>query len=659
MRKLVLSIVLLLSIASVPTLFAGNNNNDFKKKFAEATGYLYDKDYVDALPILLELHEMQPDNANINFQIGLCYFNSFLPKEKEKSVAYFEEAVKMVSPDYKEADYKETYAPVDAWLYLGDAYHHFYKFDKAKEAYQKYLSYFSPEDEEIKKFIDHKLQVCDNAKELVAAPIAMKIENLGKTVNSEFADYSPVTNADESVLIFTSRRSNSTGGELAEDGKYYEDIYISENVNGSWTEPRSIGENINTNDHEATVGISADGQQLLIYKFVDGSGDLFISRLIGDTWSEPEKLGSNINTKAYESNASLSADGNYLYFTSDREGGFGGLDIYVCKKMPDGSWSLARNLGPVINSPYDESAVFMHPDGKTLFFSSKGHKTMGGFDIFFSTMNDDGTWTEPQNFGYPVNTTDDDAFFFPTADGKRAYYASFKEDGYGDLDIYMLTFPEKEEASLTVYAGYVKGKDGNVPKGVMISVFDNESGELIGEYTPNSATGKYIIILPTGRNYNIVYEAPGCFYHSENIYVPAGTAYSKVEKAIELDPFEVGEIVRLNNIFFDYDKATLKPESTTELEQLVELMEKCPSLKIEISGHTDSKGSEEYNLKLSQARTETIVKYLVERGVDPNRLVAKGYGESKPVAPNTNPDGSDNPEGRALNRRVEFKVLAI
>ncbi len=209
----------------------------------------------------------------------------------------------------------------------------------------------------------------------------MEITNLGDKVNSAYADYKPVLTADESQLIFTSRREGSTGDAVNAEGKYFEDIYVSNFENGEWTVPKSIGPTINTDDHEATVGLSADGQQLYVYKFLEGSGDIYMSNLMGANWMEPQKMGSDINLKSWESHASISADSKYLFFTSDREGGYGGSDIYYCQRLPDGSWGLAINMGPMVNSSYDEDGGYMHPDGQNFFFSSKGHNTMGGYDI--------------------------------------------------------------------------------------------------------------------------------------------------------------------------------------------------------------------------------------------------------------------------------------
>ncbi|PCJ85358.1 MAG: hypothetical protein COA57_07785 [Flavobacteriales bacterium] len=629
----------------------------FKQRFSRATTYMFDQNFNRALHELLILDSLLPDNANIAFQIGYCYLQP--PVRARKAIEYLERSSASTTKNYKEGYYKEDKAPVEALKYLADAYHKNYEFDISIATYERFKQELHPNDVESVKEIERQVEMCREAAKLKETPVHMTVTNLGGKINSKFADYRAVVNADESLLIFTSRKRGSTGSLLTDDGRYFEDIFIAEKQDdGSWGEPQPIGATINTSDHEATVGISADGQTLLIYKYdEEGQGDLYSSKLVGDRWTVPQRLGSNINTEFWEPHATISADGQYLYFTSNREGGFGSTDIYFCKKLPTGEWGLAQNCGAIINTPYPEDSPFFHPDGTTLFFSSRGHNSMGGFDIYFSERLEEKKWTKPHNMGYPVNTPGDDIFFMPTTDGKRAYYSSFRSDGFGDQDIYMITFPEFKEIPLTVFKGTVKDAMGNVPEDVFITVTDNETGDLVGNYIPNMMTGKYIIILKPGSNYNITYEGEDLLFHSENLIVPEESNYYEISKAIELQPITVGSTVELKNIFFDYASAHITSASYVELEKVYKTLKNSSHLKIEISGHTDSKGEPNYNMKLSQDRAQAIVDHLVEQGIEKGRLVAKGYGETKPHAPNTNEDGSDNPEGRAKNRRIEMKIL--
>jgi len=383
-------------------------------------------------------------------------------------------------------------------------------------------------------------------------------------------------------------------------------------------------------------------------------------KLNGKQWSEPIPLNTPINTKYQEPSASLSPDEHTLYFVSDRPGGLGGKDIYVAKKQEDGTWGDVKNIGTPINTTGNEDAVFMHPDGKTMYFSSTGHKGMGGYDIYKSVYTDDGVWSAPENIGYPINTPDDDVFYVLSASGKHAYYSSFKKEGKGEKDIYLITFPDgsKNQSGLTLLKGIVYDEKTNEKLEASIEIVDNETNKVMATFRSNSETGKYIVPLPAGKDYGISVNSDGYLFHSENINIPANSGFQEIEKDIPMKPIAVGEIMVLRNIFFDYDKATLRDKSINELERVVKLLNRYPTIKVEISGHTDSIGSNLYNEKLSRLRAKSVVTYLISRGILTDRLVFKGYGESKPMAPNSNPDGSDNPAGRQLNRRVELKILS-
>jgi outer membrane protein OmpA-like peptidoglycan-associated protein len=633
------------------------DNSDFKRKFQAAEDSITLGNYADALVILDQLSKQDSGNANISFKIGMCYLNSDL--EKQKALPFLETAVASINPDYKENDYKERKAPDAALQYLAQAYHLNNRFDEAISTYEKVKVLYGTSNPKEVAQINENIEMCKTGKVLVANPVNIVVTNLGSKINTQYPEYAPVISADESTLIFTSRRPTGTGTMRTEDGKYYEDIYISYKVDGQWTEPKGIANNINTYYHEASIGLSVDAQELFIYKDDNGDGNIYSSKLLGDTWTLPAKLGSNINSKNWETHATVSPDGNTLYFVSDRKGGFGGRDLYFCNRLPSGEWGLAQNAGNVLNTPKEEDAPFIHPDGQKLYFSSKGHNTMGGFDIFVSTLDSTGKWGVPQNLGYPINTSDDDIFYAPTANGKGAYYSSFREGGFGEKDIYLITIPEQKESQLTVYKGVVKDIYGKVPDGMKINVYDNATGDLVGVYTPNSQTGKYLFILTPGINYNIRYEASDSTYlfQSENLDVPLNSAYQVINQAVELKPIKVGQKLILKNIFFDFNSSKLRPASKNELDKLVKVLNANPQIAIEIGAHTDAKGSDEKNLKLSQDRANSMIEYLVGKKIDPKRLRPVGYGETQPIAPNETPDGKDYEAGRQLNRRIECKLL--
>ena len=651
---------------------------DAKRSIEEADDYFNKsqkegyKLYNYALPLYQKANTFNPNNALLNYKIGVCLLNSAW---KQKALYHLEKAYKL-NPN----------VGANIHYYLGQASHMNMDWNKAIQEYQTYKQVIKPDDKESLADVEKKINECRNGIELVKNPVLVFIDNAGPEINSQYPDYAPVISADESVMMFTSRRDNTTGGGTdINDMLYYEDIYISTGVDGKWVPAKNMGKPVNTeNRHDATVAISADGQKLLIYldDMTRGSGNIYMCEQKGITWTKPDKLNDNVNSKFHESSASITPDGNTLYFVSNKEGGFGGHDIYKCLWDPKKQrWNEAENLGPTINTPYEEYSTFIHPDGKTLYFSSEGHTSMGGFDVFKTVWDDKKKkWSKPENLGYPINTADDDVDFVLSASGKHAYFASYKADGYGEKDIYMITFitPKnpvlntednllasltepvketviaKEVAVPTTQVSILKGTIFDaVTKQLLeadIELVDNQLNQVIATFKSNSVTGKFLVSLPAGKNYGIAVKKDGYLFHSENFDIPASAGYQEYVKDIGLKNIAVGTKIVLRNIFFDFDKATLRPESASELERLIKLLQDVPSMKIEIGGHTDSKGSDEYNMKLSASRAQSVVDYLSTHGIDKGRLTSKGYGETKPMATN------DTDEGRQLNRRTEFEI---
>ncbi|MBK7668250.1 MAG: PD40 domain-containing protein [Sphingobacteriaceae bacterium] len=616
--------------------------------------------YSDALPVFVSLFKKDPTNMNLAFKIAVCYQASRM--NRKQAIPYLIKATSSVSANYSGSTYKEKHAPLITYKFLGDAYHINYQFDKAIAAYQKYIGVMaenkSSEKDQISE-TNRKIEMCKVAKKFIASPVKVKLQNLGTTVNSSSGDYSSVLSADQQTLFFTSRRPESTGTQKDGDGNFMEDIYMSNKTKTGWSNAKNIGGPINTEWHEATVGISPDGQTILIYRDDMGDGNIYTTKLNGDMWGTPVKLNDNINTKHWEPSAFISADGTRLYLTSNKPGGYGGRDLYVSKRTFDGDWEKAVNLGPNINTPYDEDAPSIHPDGVTLYFSSNGHNTMGGFDIFSSSLLKEDSWSEPVNVGFPINTTDDDVFYVISPDGRTAYFSSFREGGLGEKDNFMATFPEIKAKPLTLIKGTIIDESGKPAKNAVITITDNETEQIVGIYTANTKTGTFLFILTPEKNYNITYQADNHLFYSENMEIPKESNYYELKRTVKLDPIVVGSKIVLNNIFFDFDKATLRPLSNVEIKNLVTLMRSNPNLKVEISGHTDSKGNDDYNRKLSEERAQAVVNKLVENGISADRFKAKGYGENTPSVPNTKVNGTDDPEGRQLNRRVELTITEI
>ncbi len=657
--------------------------------------------YRKSLNLYLTADSFLETTPELHFNIAICYLNTI---NKTKAIPHLEALLR------KEPDFNE-----ELKFLLARAYHLNLQFDKAITYYKKYrrerdddqlneskemlricADIVKParridpgEEVEIKnlgQIINKRIKECKTGKELVADSLDIQIINLGEKINSPYPEYAPILSADESRMFFTSRRPNTTGGKKDPvDGQYMEDIYRSDKTDGTWEGATNVGPPVCTPKHESAIGLSADGQTLFLYKYdQEKKGEIYISKLKGEQWSKPERFAEPINSDYHEKSISISGDEQTVYFVSTRPGGHGGRDIYKCEKNEEGEWGKAQNLGPTINTPYNEDGVFLHPSGQKLYFSSRAHNTMGGYDIFKSTKQDTG-WSEPENIGFPINTPDDDVFFVLSASGKLGYYASIRDGGYGENDLYKIKMPQQEKMAkmeskkkveteedddmslpgsstkptnpLTILKGTITDAFTGDSLKAKVKVVDNEKDKVISTLNSNSETGRYLVTLPSGKNYGISIEKKGYAFHSENFDIPATQGYQEIIKNIELQPIKAGTKIVLNNIFFDYDKASLRSESKPELQRVVEFLNKFSELKVEIGGHTDSKGNASYNKKLSERRAQSVVDYLVEHGIAKNRVKAKGYGESQPIAPNKKPSGADNPKGRQMNRRVELEIL--
>ena len=633
------------------------------------------EDFRGAIELYQRILMEEPDNPEINYNLGFCYVNT--PGERENSIEYFTKAYKI----YEKKRRTEVEALKSGYC-LAKAYQICGRYNEAVKTFEELKTH--TKQRRFHEMMDKEIENCKASKKLMEHPVEITVQNLGDSVNSEFSDHSPIVSADEEILIFTSRRPNKYNQKLGHDGEYDENIYVSHKLKNGWSKPESISDSINTPEHEASIGLSVDGQELYIYKS-DDEGSIYVSKLNGDVWSVPRKLGSTINTRYRETHASLSADGNTLYFTSDRKGGYGGLDIYVARRKANGEWGEAKNLGPTINTSSDERAPYIHPDGKTLFFSTKGYPGLGGFDIFSSQLTEFGTWTFPENLGYPINTADDDVFYVLAADGQHAYYSSTNEEGFGRSDIYMIGLKQAEKTKITIMTGKIYICRGELPE-VSITVMDAKTGEVVGIYAPNSKTGKFLFVLNKGGKYNVVFEVNGDVILTEKLVVPEDAAYQQLYKVIEIPvdpPCEEEELaimeeqefaggvnidnidengivydknIKVENILFPYNNATEIPPNKT-LDKLARYLLDNPGARIEIGAYADASGKAYYNYLLSVKRGNAVKNYLLKKNVRPEQLVVQGYGEENPIAINKNKDGTWNKEAMKFNRRIEFRVL--
>jgi outer membrane protein OmpA-like peptidoglycan-associated protein len=469
--------------------------------------------------------------------------------------------------------------------------------------------------------------------------------NLGDSVNTEVSEYYPTVTIDGKKLIFT-RRVNHIN----------EDFYESDRVDGHWSQAKSLPGNINTNMNEGAQNISQDGQWLIFTgcNFPDGLGscDLYISYLTPDGWSTPENLGETINTESWESAPSLSPDKRDLYFTSNRPGGYGGNDIYISHRMPNGQWTAPENLGPEINTAGNESAPFIHADNQSLYFTSNGHPGYGGDDLFVSRKGPKGVWGKPENLGYPINTIENEGSLVVAADGKTAYYASDRADSRGGLDIYTFELRSDVRPAQTLW---VQGKvfDKSTRKGLPSSVelTDLATKELVSKLQTDE-TGNYLITLPKGKDYAFHVNRRGYMLFSENFSLSLQQGDTAYNMDIPLQPIEANAVTVLKNIFYDPNRYELKPQSLAELDEVVQFMKDNPTIKIQINGHTDNSGKPADNIILSENRARSVISYLVAKGIVNTRLSFKGWGETQPIADN------GSAQGRAQNRRTELKIVS-
>ncbi|MGZ4037473.1 MAG: hypothetical protein ACXVPQ_06565, partial [Bacteroidia bacterium] len=498
MNKVITLVVVLIFGTS---LFAQNPEatKDEKKIFESGKGLYEEKLYSLAYERFKFVLEKHPDDLYVRYLTGIC--GVFISDKHDEALAYLTE-VKEKNKKAADIDY-----------YFALLYHKMYQFDKSIELCNKLLENpkLKPDQRnQLKQVIEN----CNNAKVLVATPVAAKIENIGSPPNTEAAEYAPVVTGDEEIMLFTYRGKESTGGlrdindKANEYGFYYEDIFMTFKVDGKWQKPVGIGAN-NTESNDAVIALSNDGQQLFIFRAneLDG-GDIYVSSLNGITFGPAEKLRGEINTNSWEGSISLSGDQKRVVFASERPGGNGGKDLYEATKLDDGTWGHVKNLGNNINTRQDEDAPFLHPDGRTLVFSSKGHNSMGDFDIFVSDFNEsDSSWKKPVNVGYPINTTDDDIYYVLSVDGKRGYYASAKTGGQGDKDIYMV---EPGLSTKKSYVTIIKGKvtENGAPYLGEVAVVIANGGKNYGTFKSNSASGSYLLSLPSGRNYKISFTHP-------------------------------------------------------------------------------------------------------------------------------------------------------
>lgn len=616
--------------------------------FLDAEYFLISEEYTDALMAYMQLQKNDPNNGNLNFRIGLCLLN--IDGRKTEAISYLENASTRISEKYTESHLNETNAPPQVLFLLGTAYQINNQFEEANSAFVDYKNYLNIKDVYEIDFVDKQIRSIETAKKLMSEPVKLESKVLDDLVPQRAANFNAILSADGNTFIFVYSL------------KFYLAVYMIQKKDSIWTSRINITPQLLSDGDCYPTSITGDGKTLYLTKTNNFESDIYVSYFENGMWTPILKLEKPINSNYFESHAGISADGNTLYFTSNRKNGLGGLDIYRSVKNSKGKWDEVVNLGNTINTIYNENTPFILPDNKTLFFSSQGHEGMGGFDTYKSVYQGDDNWSVPQNLGYPWNTTDDNTFLYPIENGDKALYSGTidKNEGFASIKELSLTHivdPRKTKIELK---GNISFQDNAITDNQIQLEIKDDKGRKIDEslININSSTGDFSTMIIPGK-YTLTALAEN--YKSKTETVIINEDYNRSDFitsfALELNEVSDGEYLIIKNVFFDYDSYSLNNAAKLEIERLYSIMERYPELQIELKGHSDSKGSADYNFELSSKRANAIIEYLSQKGVDLKRLISVGVGELENIAINLNPDGSDNPEGRKQNRRVSIRIL--
>jgi len=590
-----------------------NGQYDPKENFYDAEFFFAEEDYAEALYAFTKVYNAgYEENANINYRIGVCLLQ--IEGRKTEAIPYLVKATENITEKYREGSFREENAPTDAYLQLANSYRVNNEFDKAEINYKKFLEYES-EGTTSYRYAENQIKACEKARQSITSEENYDIGTLGQINMIRAPVYNPVVSGDLSTFSFMGRQ------------KFYNGVYVSRKQDGKWGKPYNITPSIQSDGNQTVLSLSHDGNTMLLSWADQFESDIWISEYKNGRWYRSEPLPKPINSKYYESHACFSPDGNTIYFTSNRRESVGEMDIFKSEKNSDGTWSDIILLGEQINTPLNEEYPFVSPDGKRLYFSSQGHSGIGGFDIFYCEIHDDGSYGEPVNLGFPLNTTDDDFAFMPKEIDYDNYLAMYSRGEADQVDIFRFEWiPENAQPVIVAFEQAVKDTEEIAEE--TVEEFTEDVAETVVEETEKMA--------------------------------------EQVEETIEEEIEEVEEVVekaitdsyRVKPIFFEFDSYALSANAKDKIDGLTAIMKQYPDLKLLIIGHTDAIGNEDYNIKLAERRAKTVADYLQAQGIDKSRLTTESKGESDPVAINRTLDNRDAPRGRALNRRVQFRIIA-
>jgi len=623
---------ILFSLLSFELLAQNSSNKKAQNFFERANPFIEKQDYLSAEQVLKSAIEADPSFQNAFITLAGVY--NAQKKYAEAKSAY-QKAILI----------NKNIAP--AVIYgLAETEFATQEYDKAKQHFEEFLALDSSSDraKKAKKY----LLDCDFAAFAIKKPVKYSPTNLGQGVNTTDSEYFPALTADGETLIFT-RQVNGN-----------EDFWTSQFKNNTWNSATPLSTKINTTKYnEGAQTISPDGKYLFFTgcNRPDGLGrcDIYVSHREGKDWGEPYNVGKPVNSEYWESQPAISPDGRTLYFISNRPGGSGGYDIWKSTITDDAKWGPAINLGPEINTPYDENTPFLHADGKTLYFSSDGWPGFGNKDIYYSRMDDNDKFQKPINLGYPINSFENESGLIVSADGNLGMFSSNLKDGFGGQDIYSFGIPEiAKPLKISYVKGIVRDKDSKKTIESNVQVIDLKSDKTVFDDYTDPETGQFLAVMPIGGNYLFNVNAEGYMFYSENFELKQGNINNKpYQIEVYIERIKQGGNVTLRNIFFDTNKYNLLPASIRELDLLIDFLHQNQTVNIEIQGHTDNVGDDKLNEKLSFNRANAVYEYLVKNEVDAKRLTFKGFGASKPIADNKTEIGRKN------NRRTSFVITKI
>ena len=635
------------AVALTAALAAPASAQSTRKDLKTGNKFFEQENYRASLPYYERVLAKDPNNAKALFNAGIAYM-SF---DKEKASDYIYKAQKLKPKVSKDVEY-----------WLGRVDHLNYNFDEAVAHFQAYNATLKKKDtrkEELAQLIQHS----KNAKVQFNSPKDIFVKNLGPTINTQYSEHSPVISSDDKLLIFTSRGESVTGAtgkftdsknkSIAADGEYYEDIFEATRVDDeNWQKPRSLSGVLNGKGHDASTQLFDNDTKLLMYRD-ENNGDILVSEKSGGDWTAAKELSSNINSKGFkEADAYITPDGLTIFFATGKYSEDGTLDLYTSTRPAGGDFGPAKSLGANINTKYDDDSPYLSKDGKTLYFSSRGHNTMGGYDIFKSEYDEaSGKWGPAQNMGYPVNTPDDDSYYRLSPDGSYAYLSSYRIGGYGEKDLYTINYIK----NTTIMGKVFSSRDSTtVIPGVELVFSGAQADKTALSFRDISKPdGAYQVAVLSGRTYQVAVSKDGKNIETQEFPVPVSTndstTLTKNFYVNYIDTTSTG--MAFKNIYFDTDKYKLRPESITELNNISQVLMANPGINMSIEGHCDSRNTDEYNMVLGQNRAEAAYNYLKKQGVAETRMTTVSYGERRPAAPN------DSPENMQLNRRDEFKVV--